>query len=213
MRKVVVAAVVSNPYAGQGYVERSPGGHRCVRGARHSLGQKALALLGRPVESYGKAGIAGLNGEQEHVNAALTSVYGNAFRDAIGGGKAWITSVTKVGSAGDSIDVPTAYKDDVWVRSHYDATEVRVPDSPRPDELVIIGAVTNRGCLNARVGGMSKAEASQRGATHEHPCRGRAPVLSSPATSTILSSRESTPSSPPTGSSPPWCSQRSRRRD
>ena len=163
LRKVVVAAVVSNPYAGQGYVEDLQAVIDASAELGTLLGQKALALLDAPVESYGKAGIAGLNGEQEHVNAALTSVYGNAFRDAIGGGKAWITSVTKVGSAGDSIDVPTAYKDDVWVRSHYDATEVRVPDSPRPDELVIIGAVTNRGRLNARVGGMSKAEASQKG--------------------------------------------------
>lgn len=163
LRKVVVAAVVSNPYAGQGYVEDLQAIIDASAELGTLLGQKALALLDAPVESYGKAGIAGLNGEQEHVNAALTSVYGNAFRDAIGGGKAWITSVTKVGGAGDSIDVPTAYKDDVWVRSHYDATEVRIPDSPRPDELVIIGAVTNRGRLNARVGGMSKAEAVQKG--------------------------------------------------
>lgn len=163
LRKVVVAAVVSNPYAGQGYVEDLQAIIDASAELGTLLGQKALAFLDAPVESYGKAGIAGLNGDQEHVNAALTSVYGNAFRDAIGGGKAWITSVTKVGGAGDSIDVPTAYKDDVWVRSHYDATEVRIPDSPRPDELVIIGAVTNRGRLNARVGGMSKAEAIQKG--------------------------------------------------
>lgn len=161
--KVVVAAVVSNPFANQGFVADLQPIIDASAEIGTLLGQKAVALLDAPVESYGKAGIAGLNGEQEHVNAALTSVFGNAFRDAIGGGKAWITSVTKVGGAGDPIDVPTAYKDDVWVRSHYDATEVRIPDSPRPDELVIIAAVTNRGRLNARVGGMSKAEAVQKG--------------------------------------------------
>jgi len=48
----------------------------------------------KPAESYGKAGWSAPNGEQEHVNVALTSVFGNAFRDAAGG-KAWITSVTK----------------------------------------------------------------------------------------------------------------------
>lgn len=163
LRKVVVAAVVANPYANQGYVADLQAIIDSSAELGTLLGQKAVALLDAPVESYGKAGIAGLNGEQEHVNAALTSVYGNAFRDAIGGGKAWITSVTKVGSAGDSIDVPTAYKDDVWVRSHYDATEVRIPDAPRPDELVIISAVTNRGRINARVGGMSIAEATEKG--------------------------------------------------
>jgi len=163
LRKVVVAAVVKNPFANQGFVADLQPIIDASAEIGTLLGQKAVALLDAPVESYGKAGIAGLNGEQEHVNAALTSVFGNAFRDAIGGGKAWITSVTKVGGAGDPIDVPTAYKDDVWVRSHYDATEVRIPDSPRPDELVIITAVTNRGRLNARVGGMSKAEAVQKG--------------------------------------------------
>jgi hypothetical protein len=157
LRKVVVAGVVSNPFAGQGYVDASAE-------IGTLLGQEAVRLLGEPVESYGKAGIAGLDGEQEHVNAALTSVFGNAFRDAIGGGRAWITSVTKVGHAGQVIDVPTAYKDDVWVRSHYDGTEVRIPDAPRADELVIIGAVTNRGRINARVGGMSVAEAIEKGA-------------------------------------------------
>lgn len=163
LRKVVVAVVVSNPFANQGFVADLQPIIDASAELGTLLGQKAVALLDAPVESYGKAGIAGLNGEQEHVNAALTSVFGNAFRDAIGGGKAWITSVTKVGAAGEPIDVPTAYKDDVWVRSHYDATEVRIPDSPRPDELVIIAAVTNRGRLNARVGGMSKAEAVQKG--------------------------------------------------
>ena len=127
LRKVVVAAVVSNPYAGQGYVEDCPGGHRCVRASSAFSGQKALALLDAPVESYGKAGIAGLNARAGACYVALTSVYGNAFRDAIGGGKAWITSVTKVGSAGDSIDVPTAYKDDVWVRQ-----PLRRHRGPRP---------------------------------------------------------------------------------
>jgi hypothetical protein len=126
------------------------------------LGQEASRLLGEPVQSYGKAGLVGNRGEQEHINAALTSVYGNAFREAIGGGEAWITSVTKPASAGDVIDVPLAFKDDVWVRSHYDAMEVRVPDAPHPDELVVIAAVTNRGRINARVGGLSAAEVSER---------------------------------------------------
>lgn len=163
LRKAVVAAVVANPYAGQGYVEDLQGIIDASAELGTLLGKTAVTLLGAPVESYGKAGIAGLNGEQEHVNAALTSVYGNAFRDAVGGGKAWITSVTKVGSAGDSIDVPTAYKDDVWVRSHYDSTEIRIPDAPHPNEIVIIGAVTNRGRINARVGGMSIVEAIEKG--------------------------------------------------
>ena len=63
---------------------------------------------------------------------------------------------------GASIDVPLAYKDDLWVRSHYDAFEIRIPDAPRPDELVVIVIVANRGRINARLGGLTVAEAKTR---------------------------------------------------
>ena len=163
LRKVAVCAVVTNPCAGQGYVEDLSAIIEASQEIGTTIGAEAARLLGAPVESYGKGGLVGADGEQEHVNAALTSVFGDAFRDAIGGGKAWITSVTKPGSPGVVIDVPLAYKDEIWVRSHYDALEVRVPDAPLPDELVIIAAVTNRGRINARVGGMSADEARTRG--------------------------------------------------
>ena len=125
------------------------------------LGRRALALLGgRPAESYGKGGIAGIAGEQEHVVACVTTVFGNAFRDAIGGGAAWISSTTKVGAAGTSIDIPLAYKDEVYVRSHYDTITLTVPDGPRPDELLIVVAVATGGRVHARVGGMTVEEAA-----------------------------------------------------
>jgi hypothetical protein len=160
LRRVAVCAVLKNPFAGQGYVEDLSQIVEASAEVGTLLGSEAARLLGEPVESYGKAGLVGSAGEQEHVNAAVTSVFGNAFRDAIGGGKAWITSVTKPASAGDIIDVPLAFKDEVWVRSHYDALEVRIPDAPHPDELVVIAAVANRGRINARVGGMTLAEAA-----------------------------------------------------
>lgn len=159
LRKVAVCVVLANPYAGQGYVEDLSGLIDASDEIGTLLGTEALRLLGEPVESYGKAGLVGTAGEQEHVNAAVTSTFGNAFRDAIGGGDAWITSATKTAVAGASIDVPLAYKDEIWVRSHYDALEVRIPDAPHPDELVVIAAVANRGRLNARVGGMTATEA------------------------------------------------------
>ncbi|SJN08109.1 hypothetical protein FM113_00935 [Leucobacter sp. 7(1)] len=163
LRKVAVCVVLRNPYAGGGYVADLTELIENSAEIGTQLGAEALRLLGAPVESYGKAGIVGSDGEQEHVNAALTAVFGDAFRAAIGGGEAWITSVTKPGGAGTVIDVPTAFKDEVWVRSHYDALEVRVPDAPHPDEIVVIAAVTNRGRINARVGGMSLAETREKG--------------------------------------------------
>lgn len=159
LRKVAVCAVVENPLAGQGYVEDLS---LLVMGSRtlgYELGRMAHTLLGAPVESFGKAAIAGTDGEQEHANACLTSAFGDAFREAVGGGRAWISSTTKVGGPGTPIDVPLAFKDEVWVRSHYDAIEVRVPDAPLPNEIVIIVAVANRGRINARLGGLTKEEA------------------------------------------------------
>ncbi|MGJ3508167.1 amino acid synthesis family protein [Enemella sp. A6] len=164
LRKVATCMVLRNPYAGQGYVDDLSALIEDSAEIGTLLGREAARLLGEPVESYGKGGLVGTNGEQEHVNAALTSVFGNAFREAIGGGEAWITSVTKPAVAGSVIDVPLAYKDEVWVRSHYDALEVRIPDAPHPDEMVVICVVSNRGRINARVGGMTVAEARQQGA-------------------------------------------------
>ncbi|WP_033292642.1 amino acid synthesis family protein [Amycolatopsis jejuensis] len=160
LRKVAVCAVVGNPFAGKGYVADLAEIINASGEIGKLVGTEAARLLGEPVHSYGKAGVVGLAGEQEHVNAALTSVFGNAFRDAIGGGRAWIASATKPGVAGSTIDVPLAFKDEIWVRSHYDALEVRIPDAPHPDEMVIIAAVANRGRINARVGGMSVDEVS-----------------------------------------------------
>lgn len=159
LRRVAAVAVVGNPLAGAGFVEDlSP----IVEGSAvlgTELGGHALAALGQPAESYGKAAICGIAGEQEHANACITSAFGDAFRAAIGGGAAWISSATKVGSPGTAIDVPLAYKDEIWVRSHYDALEVRVPDAPLPDELVVIAVVANRGRLHARLGGKTVEEA------------------------------------------------------
>lgn len=162
LRRVAVCAVIKNPYADRGYVEDLSELIEASAEIGTMLGTEAARLLQDPVQSYGKAGLVGSGGEQEHVNAAVTSVFGNAFRDAIGGGEAWITSVTKPAAPGELIDVPLAFKDEIWVRSHYDALAVRIPDAPHPDEIVVIAAVANRGRLNARVGGLTSGEAKAR---------------------------------------------------
>jgi hypothetical protein len=157
LRKVAACAVVANPFAGQGYVEDLSLLVRESAALGTLLGKTARELCG-DVQSYGKAAIVGVEGEQEHANAMLTSAFGDAFRDAIGGGRAWISSATKRGNPGAVIDVPLACKDEIWVRSHYDALEVRVPDAPLPDEILVIAAVASRGRLNARLGGKRAGE-------------------------------------------------------
>ncbi|MBX5491275.1 MAG: amino acid synthesis family protein [Chloroflexi bacterium] len=158
LRRVAALAVVSNPYAGQGYVADLGEAVRWSAELGTLLGQRAVAALAAPVEGYGKGAIAGLAGAQEHANAFLTSSFGDAFRATVGGGKAWIPSTTKVGPAGVALDIPTAYKDALWVRSHYDTLTVQVPDAPRPDEVVVAVVVTSGGRLNARLGGLRKEE-------------------------------------------------------
>src|SRR5467141_431359 len=81
----------------------------------------------------------------------LTTVFGNVMREAAGGGKAWISSLTKRAAPGAAIDIPLAHKDALYVRSHYDGVTVLLPDAPLPDELAIICAFASRGRPNHRV--------------------------------------------------------------
>ena len=100
-----VAAVGANPFAGahgDDLSEMIAWGS----GLGTLLGKYAAEMLGAPVLSYGKAAIVGLAGEQEHGVALLTTAFGDALRDAVGGGLAWISSATKRGGPGTVIDVP-----------------------------------------------------------------------------------------------------------
>jgi hypothetical protein len=157
--KAVAGVVIANPFAGRWVEDLSPlTAPSASLGT--ALGARVLALLGgRPVEGYGKGGIAGINGDQDHVVACITTVFGDAFRAAVGGGAAWISSATKTASAGTPLDVPLAYKDELYVRSHYDAVTVTVPDAPRPDELLICVAASTRGRVHQRAGGLTRDEA------------------------------------------------------
>jgi hypothetical protein len=154
LRKIAVAAVLRNPYAG-GYVEQL----QPLIDASATLGAElskvaVQALAPYKAQSYGKAGIVGIAGEQEHANALLTTTFANPFREAVGGGKAWISSFTKRAAPGATIDIPLASKDALYVRSHYDGMTITLHDAPQPDEVVIILCLANRGRLNARVGGL-----------------------------------------------------------
>ncbi len=159
LRKVAVIAVVKNPHAGKGYVEDLGD----LIAASADIGGRIAAMAveamkPHAVDSYGKAALIGSLGEQEHGVAMLTTVYGNAMREAVGGGKAWISSFTKRARPGEIVDIPLAHKDALYVRSHYDGMTVMVPDAPLADEIAVICCLANRGRLNHRVGGPSRDE-------------------------------------------------------
>ncbi|HEX7908033.1 MAG TPA: amino acid synthesis family protein [Paraburkholderia sp.] len=158
LRKIVIAAVILNPFAGRGVedlsevVNASPAlGHEFARRIRQLLGDDK-------VESYGKACVVGADGEYEHGNAFLTSVFADPVRDAVGGGKAWVPSTGKRGGINTVIDIPLAHKDALYVRSHYDTVSVMCPDAPNRDEVVIAFAFASRGRLHARLGGIKASE-------------------------------------------------------
>jgi hypothetical protein len=161
LRKAAAAAVVANPFAGRYVVDLS---EMIAWGAPLGtlLGEEAVKALGAPALSYGKGAVVGTDGEQEHGVALLTTLFGDALRAQVGGGAAWISSATKRGPAGTLLDVPLAHKDALYVRDHYDAVEVRVPDAPLPREIVVIAAVANRGRLGARCGGIPAREIEGR---------------------------------------------------
>ena len=74
------------------------------------------------------------------------------MRAYVGGGEAVISSNVKVGAVGASIDIPLGHKDDVWSFDHFDTMTVSIPDSPRPNELVLIVVVADGGRMFARSG-------------------------------------------------------------
>ena len=97
----------------------------------------------------------------EHAAAILHPKLGAPTREAVAGGKAILPSAKKMGVPGTEIDVPLHYKDAAFVRSHFDAMSVRVPDAPRSDEIVVAIVVTDSGRPHPRVGGLKKDEAKK----------------------------------------------------
>lgn len=160
-RKAAAVAVINNPFANR-YEEDLSQLMNMGEELGELLGRRAVEALGGEalsVESYGKGAIVGLLGELEHAAAILHPKLGTPLRNAVGGGKALIPSAKKVGGPGTSIDVPLHYKDAAFVRSHFDAMEIRLPDSPRADEVLVAIVVTDSGRPLARVGGLRKEEA------------------------------------------------------
>jgi hypothetical protein len=157
LRKAAVVAVIANPYAGRWSEDLSelvdPSGDLAAE-----LVTRARQALGAEAESCGKGAIVGVAGEQEHGVACMTTPFGDALRDGIGG-VTWVTSNSKVAAAGTAIDIPLAYKRALFVREFYDTITVSVPDGPRPDEIAVIVAMASAGRVHSRLGGLAKADA------------------------------------------------------
>ncbi len=149
--RVAAIAVIANPFAGRFAEDLSPL-FDIGLALGESLMPQAAALLGAPALVYGKSAIVGVNGDLEHAAAVLHPKLGKPMRAALGGGEAIIPSTTKVGPAGQLIDVPLTNKDNPWSFDELDTMTVQVADAPRPDEILVVMAIGDGGRPHPRVG-------------------------------------------------------------
>ena len=173
-----LGVVLTNPFAGRFEPNILP-----MMDALQDVGvhmaHRLLAAMNVTVEriaSYGKGAVVGAAGELEH--GALWHVPGGYAMRALLGWKgdravysagqaqqktssaqpgnalAIVPSTKKVGAPGTALDVPLTHINAIYVRSHFDAIEVRVPGAPASDEIVYILAMSTGARVHARVGGL-----------------------------------------------------------
>lgn len=182
-RRGWIAAVLANPYAGRYEADIMPM-MQALEPVGLDLAHRLRAAMDVPaerIEAYGKGAIVGSAGELEH--GALWHVPGGyAMRELLGwkgdraayargeaekksgqpgNALAIVPSTKKVGAPGTTLDVPLTHVNASYVRSHFDALEVRVPGAPAPDELVFVLAMSTGARVHARVGGLKAADIAQ----------------------------------------------------
>ena len=177
LRRGAIAVVMRNPYAGRYEPDILP-----TMEALNPVGldlahrlRAAMDVAVERIECYGKGSIVGSAGELEH--GALWHVPGGyAMRELLGwkgsrsayakgqaeektgqpaNALAIVPSTKKVVAPGTALDVPMTHINASYVRSHFDAIEVRVPGAPAADELVFILAMSTGPRIHARVGGLA----------------------------------------------------------
>ncbi|MGO1545282.1 MAG: amino acid synthesis family protein [Gulosibacter sp.] len=155
-RVAVVAAIIKNPWAGQGFVEDlGPGIDEIAPQLGALLAPRIMEALGEPLEAYGKAGIVGLHGEIEHASGLIhTLKFGDHFRNAASA-TTLLPAVEKRGPAGIAFDIPLKHFTDATIRSHHQSFEVRIADAPHPDELLIALAGAAQGRPQQRLAALS----------------------------------------------------------
>lgn len=159
LRRGAVLCVIRNPFAGR-YVEDIARFMDDLTPLGVSMAGSLLKALGgdpAAIQGYGKGAIIGSAGELEH--GALWHVPGGyAMREILGEAKAIVPSAKKVGGPGARLDVPVTHINASYVRSHFDAMEVGIPDAPRADELLLALVMTTGARIHARVGGLKASE-------------------------------------------------------
>ena len=149
------AAVLRNPWAGQGFVQDL---RPEIRAHAPALGKLLTAEIlrmagsGDAVEAYGKAAMVGTSGEVEHASALIhTLLFGNNFRRAVGA-KSYLAFTNTRGGPGAPFAIPLMDKVDEGRRSHYLTIQFSISDAPAPDELVVALGASIGGRPHHRIG-------------------------------------------------------------
>jgi hypothetical protein len=152
---IAAIAVISNPWAGRGFVEDLDAE---IRDCAPGLGQMLTAMVleaaggGDRVEGYGKSAIVGVNGEIEHGSALIHTLrFGNHYREAVGA-KSYLSFTNTRGPANAPLHIPLMDKNDGGRRSHYLTIQTSVADAPGPDEIVIALGASIGGRPHHRIG-------------------------------------------------------------
>ena len=155
LRLLGIAAVLTNPWAGQGFVEDL---RPTILEVAPRLGEvlvpRLVGLAGGAdaVEGYGKAAMVGTSGEVEHGSALIHTLrFGNVFREAVGG-TAYLSFTNTRGGPGATLSIPMMHKVDAGWRSHYLTLEMAVADAPAPDEIVVAIGASVGGRPHHRIG-------------------------------------------------------------
>jgi hypothetical protein len=152
VRLAAAMAVVANPYADRYVEDLSPLVEELSPSLGELLGTTVTRTLGGEVEAYGKGALVGERGEIEHGSAIIhTLKFGDPFRELVGG-TALLPSAEKRGACGAPLDLALKHKNDASIRSHHWTFEVRVPDAPHADEILVVCAGATGGRPNARIG-------------------------------------------------------------
>ncbi|MES2945295.1 MAG: amino acid synthesis family protein [Pseudomonadota bacterium] len=178
-----IGAVLTNPFAGRYEPDILPM-MDALQAVGINMAERLRAAMNVPaekIESYGKGAVIGAAGELEH--GALWHVPGGyAMRELLGwkgdrnayakgqaedktgqpgNALSIVPSTKKVGAPGTALDVPLTHVNASYVRSHFDAIEVRVPGAPLADEIVFILAMACGARVHARVGGLAASAISK----------------------------------------------------
>lgn len=163
LKRGAIVSVIANPFAGRYVAEIAPFMEDLKPLGAAMARALVEALGGDPalVQGYGKGAIVGQAGEIEH-GALWHAPGGYAMRAVLGDAKAIVPSTKKVGGPGTRLDVPVTHINASYVRSHFDALEVGVPDGPRADEMALVLVMTTGPRVHDRAGGLAAADIQGR---------------------------------------------------